>query len=205
MSAPQHSRSSRGGASRPGSQTRSGEYARVNAGRPRRSDGSPRHAAVRPSSGGSSQHASARSSAGARSPRASRQGNRTSSTARTAQRSGRRMHSAGAERSGVQPNLWTKQQCASSRPSGARDRGQARSGGGSAFASAAGSVLSWLFGVFATLVRAIGHVLGALLRTWFKLVRKSRPALIVSVCAIALVVVCTVDGVSHAGRAYSGV
>ena len=133
-------------------------------------------------------------------------GNRTSSTARTAQRSGRRMHSAGTERSGVQPNLWTKQQRTSSRPSGARDRGQARSGGGSAIASVAGSVLSLLFGVLTTLVRAIGargeH---CLLRAWFKLVRKSRPALIVSVCAIALVVVCAVDGVSHAGRAYSGV
>ena len=62
-----------------------------------------------------------------------------------------------------------------------------------------------LFGVLTTLVRAIGRVVGALLRAWFKLVRKSRPALIVSVCAIALVVVCAVDGVSHAGRAYSGV
>lgn len=40
-----------------------------------------------------------RSFAGAGSPRAPRQGNRTSSTARTAQRSGRRMHSAGTERS----------------------------------------------------------------------------------------------------------
>ena len=115
------------------------------------------------------------------------------------------MHSAGTERSGVQPNLWTKQQRTSSRPSGARDRGQARSGGGSAVASAAGSVLSWLFGVLAALVRAIGRVVGALLSAWFKLVRKSRPVLIVSVCAIALVVVCAVDGVSHAGRAYSGV
>ena len=115
------------------------------------------------------------------------------------------MHSTGTERSGVQPNLWTKQQRTSSRPSGARGRGQARSGGGSAIASAVGSVLSRLFGVLATLVRAIGRVVGALLRAWFKLVRKSRPALIVSVCAIALVVVCAVDGVSHAGRAYSGV
>ena len=189
MSAPQHSRSSRGGASRPGSQTRSGDYARVNSGRPRSSDGSPRHAAAHSSSGGSYQHASGRSCAGAGSPRVPRQGNRASSTARTAQRSGRRMHSAGTERSGVQPNLWTKQQRTSSRPSGARDHGQARSGGGSAFASAAGSVLSLLFGVLATLVRAIGRVVGALLSAWFKLVRKSRSALIVSVGVLALVVV----------------
>ena len=192
MSAPQHSRSSQRGASRPGSQTRSSDYARVNAGRPRRSEGSPRHA-------------SGRSSAGAASARAPRQGNTTSSTARTAQRSGRRVHSAAPERSGVQPSLWTKQQRTSSRSSGARNRGQARSGGGSAVLSAAGSVLSWLFGALLAIARVVGRALGALLRAWFKLVRKSRPALIVSVCVVALVVICTVDGVSHAGRAYSGV
>ena len=54
-------------------------------------------------------------------------------------------------------------------------------------------------------VRAIGRVLSALLRAWFRLVRNSKPALIVSLCAIALAVVFSFDGISHAGRAYSGV
>ena len=105
----------------------------------------------------------------------------------------------------MQPTLWTKEQRPSSRTGAARERGQVRSSGGSAVLSAAGSVLSWLLGALSVVVRAIGRVLGALLRAWFRLVRNSKPALIVSLCAIALVVVFSFDGISHAGRAYSGV
>ena len=191
MSAPQHSGSPRRDPARPSSRTRSGDPSRVNAGRPRHAGESPRHGAARTSSRTASS-------------RAQRQGNRTSSTARTAQRSGRRARSA-AHGSGVQPTLWTKEQRSSSRAGAARERGQVRSSSGSAFLSAVGSVLSWLLGLLSVVVRAIGRVLGALLRAWFKLVRNSKPALIVSLCAIALVVVFSVDGLSHAGRAYSGV
>ncbi|WP_294163415.1 peptidoglycan binding domain-containing protein, partial [uncultured Senegalimassilia sp.] len=59
--------------------------------------------------------------------------------------------------------------------------------------------------MLSVVVGAIGHVLSALLRAWFKLVRNNKPARIVSVCAIALVVVLSVDGIAHAGRAYPGV
>ena len=105
----------------------------------------------------------------------------------------------------MQPTLWTKEQRSSSRTGAARERGQVRSSGGSAVLSAAGSVLSWLLGALSVVVRAIGRVLSALLRAWFRLVRNSKPALIVSLCAIALAVVFSFDGISHAGRAYSGV
>lgn len=105
----------------------------------------------------------------------------------------------------MQPTLWTKQQRSSSRSGAARERGQVRSSGGSGFLSAVRSILSRLLGVLSVVVGAIGHVLSALLRAWFKLVRNNKPARIVSVCAIALVVVLSVDGIAHAGRAYPGV
>ena len=105
----------------------------------------------------------------------------------------------------MQPTLWTKQQRSSSRSGTARERGQVRSSGGSGFLSAVRSILSRLLGVLSVVVGAIGHVLSALLRAWFKLVRNNKPARIVSVCAIALVVVLSVDAVAHAGRAYHGV